>query len=87
MRPGEELVEEPFKRLIADDRLSGYRHEGFWAPMDTLKDRENLCEMHERGDRPWAVWERPITRPLPVPVASLTSEVDRKSSREGLVAV
>jgi glucose-1-phosphate cytidylyltransferase len=80
MRPGEELVEQPFKRLIAEDRLLGYRHEGFWAPMDTLKDRQNLCEMHERGDRPWAVWEKPSELPLIEPAA-----LDR--SRQGVAAM
>jgi glucose-1-phosphate cytidylyltransferase len=60
MEPGDELVEAPFKRLISEKRLSGYRHHGFWAPMDTLKDRQNLCEMYERGERPWMVWEETI---------------------------
>jgi glucose-1-phosphate cytidylyltransferase len=58
MRPGEELVEAPFRRLIAEDKLLGYRHKGFWAPMDTLKDRQNLNIMFETGERPWAVWEK-----------------------------
>ena len=38
MREGEEMVDEPFGRLIADDRLIAYKHEGFWRPMDTLRD-------------------------------------------------
>jgi glucose-1-phosphate cytidylyltransferase len=58
MQPGEELVEAPFRRLIEQAKLLGYRHEGFWAPMDTLKDRQNLNDMHARGERPWAVWEQ-----------------------------
>jgi glucose-1-phosphate cytidylyltransferase len=58
MEPGDELVEAPFKRLIAENRLLGYRHGGFWAPMDTLKDRQNLNTMFETGQRPWAVWEK-----------------------------
>jgi len=56
MQPGEELVHAPFQRLIADDALIGHRHEGFWAPMDTLKDRQNLQILTERGTPPWAVW-------------------------------
>lgn len=63
IRPGEELVEAPFRRLIARERLLGYRHRGFWAPMDTLKDRQSLNEMHGRGERPWAVWERESPAP------------------------
>ncbi len=50
---GEELVLEPFERLIKDDQLLAYKHEGFWRPMDTLKDRQVLEEMVERGEMPW----------------------------------
>jgi glucose-1-phosphate cytidylyltransferase len=57
MEPGDELVEEPFRRLIAAERLLGYRYDGFWAPMDTMKDRQNLNGLFESGERPWAVWE------------------------------
>jgi glucose-1-phosphate cytidylyltransferase len=53
---GEELVEEPFRRLIAEDRLMAFRYDGFWAPMDTLKDKQDLDDLYERGDPPWAVW-------------------------------
>lgn len=53
MRDGEELVAEPFQRLIADRQLMAYRHDGFWRPMDTLKDRQILEDMVERGDMPW----------------------------------
>jgi glucose-1-phosphate cytidylyltransferase len=55
--PEDELVEAPFRRLIAEQKLLGYRHTGFWAPMDTLKDRQNLNGLFETGRRPWAVWE------------------------------
>ena len=47
--PGEDLVEEPFQRLIAREQALGYRHEGFWAPMDTLKDKQWLESLHESG--------------------------------------
>ena len=33
------------------------RFDGFWAPMDTLKERAALEEMHRNGNRPWALWE------------------------------
>jgi len=49
----QELVIEPFTRLIAEDKLMAYKHEGFWRCMDTLKDRQVLQEMIERGDMPW----------------------------------
>jgi glucose-1-phosphate cytidylyltransferase len=53
VRDGDELVLEPFNRLIEADRLMAYKHEGFWRAMDTLKDRQVLEEMVERGDMPW----------------------------------
>lgn len=55
MQPGEELVVEPFKRLIADNKLMAYKHEGFWRSMDTLRDRQMLEDLVEKGDMPWAV--------------------------------
>jgi len=58
LEAGEELVEEPFNRLIQADRLLGYRYDGFWAPMDTMKDRQNLNTLVESGERAWAVWEK-----------------------------
>jgi glucose-1-phosphate cytidylyltransferase len=62
LEPGDELVEQPFRRLIEADRLLGYRYDGFWAPMDTMKDRQNLNALFESGDRPWAVWEKQQSR-------------------------
>ncbi len=56
--PGEELVEAPFHRLIAQEQLLAHRYEGFWAPMDTLKDRDNLQTLFEGGQPPWAIWEQ-----------------------------
>jgi glucose-1-phosphate cytidylyltransferase len=57
MEPGEELVHEPFQRLIERGDLLAHRYEGFWAPMDTLKDRQTLELLTESGNRPWAVWD------------------------------
>jgi glucose-1-phosphate cytidylyltransferase len=54
--PGEELVEAPFERLIALGQLIGYRYDGFWAPMDTLKEMQNLEALYQAGNPPWAVW-------------------------------
>jgi glucose-1-phosphate cytidylyltransferase len=50
---GEDLVEEPFHRLIAQDSLLAYPHRGFWAPMDTLKDRQLLEALWQSGEAPW----------------------------------
>jgi glucose-1-phosphate cytidylyltransferase len=55
IREGEELVLEPFNRLIEGGHLMAYRYEGFWRAMDTLRDRQVLEEMVERGDMPWRV--------------------------------
>lgn len=56
LRPGEDLVEKPFGRLIDREELIAHRYEGFWRPMDTFKDRQILEELHARGDAPWQVW-------------------------------
>ncbi len=53
---GEELVEEPFGRLIAKRKLGSMKYDGFWASMDTFKDKIMFDRMHGRGDRPWEVW-------------------------------
>ena len=53
---GEDLVAEPFRRLIADNRLCTFKHEGFWSCMDTFKERQLLDEMYTKGETPWQVW-------------------------------
>jgi glucose-1-phosphate cytidylyltransferase len=57
--PGEELVEEPFRRLIGEGKLLAHRYEGFWTAMDTFKDLQRLEGLWESGSRPWAVWQTP----------------------------
>ena len=56
LQPGEELVMEPFQRLIKEEQLLAFQYSGFWAPMDTLKDREDLEHLWGEGRPPWAVW-------------------------------
>jgi len=63
MRDGEELVLEPFRRLIEEDQLIAYKHDGFWRSMDTLRDRQVLEDMVEKGDMPWSLSEEPNRRP------------------------
>ena len=53
IRKGEELVLEPFNRLMEANQLTAYKHEGFWRAMDTLRDRQVLEEMAVNGDTPW----------------------------------
>lgn len=63
LRPGEELVLEPFDRLIAIQQLLAYQYDGFWAPMDTAKDKKRLDELHDAGNPPWQLWRKPDPRP------------------------
>jgi glucose-1-phosphate cytidylyltransferase len=58
IKPGEELVEKPFQRLIEKEQLFSYQHQGFWAAMDTFKDKITFDRMNGRGDTPWKVWEK-----------------------------
>jgi glucose-1-phosphate cytidylyltransferase len=58
LHPGEELVVEPFQRLIERRRLVAYPWDGFWATMDTLKEAQALGEMYQAGRPPWVVWNR-----------------------------
>lgn len=57
IRDGEELVVEPFHRLIAERQLMTYRNPGFWACMDTFKEKKLFDDMYARGEMPWVVWE------------------------------
>ncbi len=56
LHEGEELVNEPFHRLIGQGRLSTYKHEGFWSCMDTFKEKQCLDDMYARGEAKWEVW-------------------------------
>ena len=47
---------EPLMRLAADGQLDAYHHEGFWQPMDTLRDKNVLEELWAAGKAPWKVW-------------------------------
>jgi glucose-1-phosphate cytidylyltransferase len=57
MRDGEELVSEPFARLIAANQLMGYRYDRFWA-MDTFKEQQELSDLCAKGEAPWEVWKQ-----------------------------
>jgi len=54
---GEELLVEPFQRLLRSQQLVAYQYDGFWACMDTFKDKQILDEMYVRGDAPWELWK------------------------------
>ena len=48
--------DEPLKTLAQEGKLYAYRHEGFWKPMDTLKDKTTLESIYKEGKAPWVVW-------------------------------
>ncbi|HSM44902.1 MAG TPA: glucose-1-phosphate cytidylyltransferase [Acidimicrobiia bacterium] len=48
--------QEPMRSLAHDGQLSAYRHEGFWQPMDTLRDKVLLESLWDSGEPPWKVW-------------------------------
>ena len=54
---GDELVEEPFNRLIEANKLHSYKHRGFWSCMDTFKEKQDLDDLYATGMPPWALWE------------------------------
>ena len=57
LRDGSEMMEEgPFERLVMDGELTAYRHNGFWSPMDTMRDREFLENLWREERAPWKVW-------------------------------
>lgn len=58
MKDGEELVNEPFQRLIDKNKLDTYSFDGFWASMDTFKDKQTLDDKYASGDAPWEVWKK-----------------------------
>lgn len=80
LRPGDELVVEPFQRLIAEGRLSTVRYDGFWRCIDTSKDLQALDLLDAKGNQPWNLWRREIGAPVPeiatekFPVEPLTIE-------------
>lgn len=57
IKDGEDLVHEPFQRLIRLKKLIAYRHTGFFASMDTFKDKQQLDDLHSHGNAPWEVWK------------------------------
>jgi glucose-1-phosphate cytidylyltransferase len=62
IREKEELVAEPFHRLLQEKQLIGYPYNGFWASMDTFKDRQRLEGLYSEGIAPWELWKLSGTR-------------------------
>ncbi len=56
INPGEDLVADPFHRLIKEKRLYAHKFEGFWSPMDTFKEQTYLDSLYRTVEAPWAIW-------------------------------
>jgi glucose-1-phosphate cytidylyltransferase len=54
---GEDLVNEPFQRLIEKNELIAYEYDGFWASLDTYKDKQRLDELVSKHNSPWQIWK------------------------------
>jgi len=57
IKDNEELVEQPFQRLIAENQLISYKYHGFWGCMDTFKDKQQLEDLYNSGKAPWEIWQ------------------------------
>lgn len=73
IEPGDELVDQPFQRLVKEGKLSAYRYCGHWVGIDTFKDRQEMEDLWTEGNPWWAVWrtaaERADAASPPLPVA------------------
>jgi glucose-1-phosphate cytidylyltransferase len=58
MEYGDEIVNEPFKRLISKNELVSWEHKGFWISMDTFKDKKTIDDIYDQGNPPWEVWKK-----------------------------
>ena len=65
IRDGEELVLDPFERLIRKNLLTTYKYPGFWACMDTFKEKQVLEDVWLKGKAPWEVWKPKAPRGAP----------------------
>ncbi len=74
IREREELVNGPFQRLIDEKQLIGYPYDGYWASMDTFKDKQELDSQWGTGTAPWEVWKTGRNRKAPSAQALSTSD-------------
>ena len=47
---------EPMQKIVAEHQMHAYKHSGFWKPMDTLRDSNELNNMWDEGKAPWKIW-------------------------------
>ena len=60
LKPGEDLVAAPFKRLMEREQLMAFQCQRFWA-MDTFREQQELTDMYQRGEAPWVIWKNGST--------------------------
>jgi glucose-1-phosphate cytidylyltransferase len=60
IEPGDELVDQPFRRLVARGKLGAYRYHGNWVGIDTFKDRQEMEDLWTQGHPWWAVWRADV---------------------------
>ena len=65
IQPGEELVHEPFSRLIGARQLMGHAYGGFWKSMDTFKEKQELDDLYSKGIAPWQLWRKSLNGKTP----------------------
>jgi glucose-1-phosphate cytidylyltransferase len=65
IKDGEELLHEPFQRLVEQRQVIAHTYDGFWATMDTFKDKQILDDMYARGHAPWQVWNQAHLEDMP----------------------
>ncbi len=70
LEPNEDLVMDACVGAAAAGKMRAVPYDGFWAPMDTLKERTVLEDMYRHGDSPWALWraDRPISHNVMQPI-------------------
>lgn len=75
IHPGDELVEQPFRRLIGERRLAALPYKGFWRCCDTFKDLQTLESLLQRGPAPWELWKRYAPGGGPVETARMGAKI------------
>jgi glucose-1-phosphate cytidylyltransferase len=57
LEPNSVLEQEPLRNLANDGQISAFKHSGFWQPMDTQREYQQLNEIWNSGDAPWKIWK------------------------------
>jgi glucose-1-phosphate cytidylyltransferase len=52
------LERQPLQNIAKDGQMAAFKHTGFWRPMDTLKDKNDLTELWNKEQAPWALWKK-----------------------------